>query len=170
MLQKLRLEHGRPRTHGLLTAEVIYPLVDYYFDHLYTTVPILHRYRVQDRIEKKDSSGEAYCELAALCAFVLTQQSMAVRAEAGMKQLARRLREEAISVREGHYLIDGPTLGSVYTSFLLYECFSRSDDPYGDAAWYYLRQAADLAVIIMPTHELSTYDERLCWSLLMAQK
>lgn len=177
---------ARAKTPGLLSIGVIEACVDYYFQNIYQTQPILHRQRVQHAIMNMDQSTESYCKLAALCAFVLIQPhmvlppSVAVRQESGATsniQLAYMLLEETIRVRRNYDFIENPTLLSVYTSFFIFECYFCIDKQ--NAAWVYLRQALTLAHII-GMHEEDTYKSgdmiensrmrRLFWVLFITER
>lgn len=154
--------------------------------NMYATRPILHRQRVQHAVMNMDQSVEAYCKLAALCAFVLIQPhmvlppSVAVRNGSGAAsnlQLAYMLLEEAIRVRRNYDFVENPTLLSVYTSFFIFECYFTLDKQ--NAAWVYLRQAMTLAHI-MGMHDEDTYKQgditetsrkrRLFWLLFITER
>ncbi|KAF2095541.1 hypothetical protein NA57DRAFT_13197, partial [Rhizodiscina lignyota] len=177
---------ARAKTPGLLTTDVIEVCVDYYFATVYSTRPILHQQGIQSTIMHMEQSVEAYCQLAALCAFVLLQPHMvlppdvAARNESGATsnlQLAIMLLEEAIRVRRNYDFIENPTLLSVYTSFFIFECYFFLDKQ--NAAWVYLRQAMTLAHI-MGMHDEETYKtgdmietsrkRRLFWLLFITER
>lgn len=177
---------ARAKTPGLLTIEVIEACVEYYFANLYPIQPILHRQRVQHAIMIMEQDVEAYCSLAAMCAFVLIQPHMvlppnvAVRNESGATsnlQLAYMLLEEAIRVRRNYDFVESPTLRSIYTSFFIFECYFCLDKQ--NAAWAYLRQALTLAHI-MGMHDEETYKtgeiaetsrkRRLFWLLFITER
>ena len=56
------------RKHGLLSMEIITACVDYFFDNLYPTQPILHRQKVGETVAEMDTDVEAYCLVVSLCA------------------------------------------------------------------------------------------------------
>jgi hypothetical protein len=160
--------------------------VDYFFQDIYQTQPILHRQQIQDATVNMERSIEAYCKLSALCAFVLLQPHVAlppgaaVRGESGSSsnmQLAILLLEETIRVRRNHDFIETPTLLSVYTSFFIFECYYCLEKH--NAAWVYLRQAMTLAQIIGMSDE-ATYKmrdivqssrmRRLFWLLFITER
>lgn len=177
---------ARAKTPGLLTQEVLEACIEYYYAHLYPVQPILHRPSLQHTIMSMDQSVEAYCKLAALCAFVLIQPhmvlppSVAARNESGATsnlQLAYMLLEESIRVRRNYDFLENPTILSVYTSFFIFECYFSIDKQ--NAAWAYLRQAMTLAHI-MGMHDEDTYKtgdvaetsrkRRLFWLLFITER
>lgn len=180
------LSPAKAKTPGLLTIGLIEACVDYYFQNIYQTQPILHRQKVQQAIITMDHCVEAYCKLSALCAFVLIQPhlvlppNVVVRTESGAPsnfQLSCMLLEEAIRVRRNYDFIENPTLLTIYTSFFIFECYFCMDKQ--NAAWVYLRQAMTLAHIL-GMHEEDTYKSgdaiensrkrRLFWVLFITER
>jgi hypothetical protein len=61
------------RTPGLLTEEVLDACIEFFFKNMYRTQPILHPAGVMQTVAGMNQSMEAYCTIAALCAYVLLQ-------------------------------------------------------------------------------------------------
>lgn len=174
------------RTPGLLNPDIVNACVEYFFNNLYPTVPILHRGRVQQTIMVMDRSIEAYCEITSLCAYVLFQPSMVLPPHSRIEgeygsvsdiSLAHLILDETIRVRKAYEFTENPTLLTAYTSFFIfssYFCLDRQN-----SAWIYLRQAMTL-VHILGLHEESTYKNddfidgsrkrRFFWVLFMTER
>lgn len=136
------------RAPGLLTPEVANGYVDFFFTHLYSSQPILHRQRTQEAVLNMDSSIEAYCFVVALCASVLIQSNMnlptntQLHGEGGPASniaYGNMLLEEAVQTRRASRYIEEPTTTSIATSFFLYSCYYALDKQ--NLAWFYLREA-----------------------------
>lgn len=174
------------RTPGLLSPDIINACVEYFFNNLYPTLPILHRGRVQQTIMAMDQSIEAYCKMSSLCAYVLFQPSFILPPHSRLSgdygqpsniSLAHLLLDETIRVRKGYEFSESPTLLTVYTSFFIFSCYFCLDRQ--NPAWVYLRQAMTLAHV-MGLHEESTYKNddfidasrkrRLFWVLFMTER
>lgn len=171
------------RTPGLLSPDIIDTCVHYYFTKIYPTQPILHRQRVQETVANMEQSIEAYCKMAALCAYVLFQPDIHLPPgarygeDASPVALGQLLLEDAIRVRKGYDYIENPTILTIYTSFFIfcsYFCLNRQN-----AAWSYLRQSLTFAHI-MGMHEEETYKDedpvdasrkrRMFWVLFISER
>jgi hypothetical protein len=64
------------RTPGLLTDEVLDACIEYFFKNMYRSQPILHPAGVMQTVAGMNQSMEAYCTIAALCAYVLLQPQL----------------------------------------------------------------------------------------------
>jgi hypothetical protein len=177
---------GLARTPGLVTPDIVNACVEYFFNNLYPTLPILHRSKVEQAIMAMDQSIEAYCKMVSLCAYVLFQPKMALPPNARLNgefghpsniSLAHLLLDETIRVRKSHEYSENPTILTVYTSFFIFSCYFCLDRQ--SAAWVYLRQATTL-VHIMGLHDESSYKNddfidssrkrRLFWVLFMTER
>jgi len=143
------------RTPGLLSPEVVGACIEFFFDHMYPTMPILHRSRLQHMVMGMDSYVETYCLIASLCAFMIIQpgvevpESHAARRETGPAvsfATGTTLLDEALRVRKGYEYVESPTLATVITSFFLFGCYFGLDKH--NTAWFYLREATTLAQIL----------------------
>jgi hypothetical protein len=174
------------RTAGLLSSDLVGVCVEYFFNNLYPTLPILHRGRVQQTIMAMDHSIEAYCKITSLCSFVLFQPNIVLPphgrlsgdfGQVAPSGLAHLLLDETIRVRKGYEFSENPTVLTVYTSFFIFSCYYALDRQ--NPAWVYLRQAMTLAHV-MGMHEESTYKNddfidssrkrRLFWVLFMTER
>ena len=147
---------AQSRTPGLLSLETITTCVDYFFANLYPTQPILHRQKVDDAIGQMETNPEAYCLVAALCAYMMIQpniESADVQPVPSI-HLGHTLLQEAIRVRKSFNYPENGTVWSVITSFFFfgsYFCLDRHN-----TAWFHLREATTLAQIMGMQNE-ATY-------------
>ena len=120
-------------TPGMLPPELIENCAEFFFVHMYGTMPILHRDQLRQIISEINSSMEAYCLVTTLCAFMLIQPGIAgnngpmtddaTNTNTNTNpRMGSALMEEAIRVRKGFDYIENPTVESVITSFLLFGC------------------------------------------------
>ncbi|KAF2672940.1 hypothetical protein BT63DRAFT_368375 [Microthyrium microscopicum] len=155
------------RTPGLLTPNLLDACVEYYFKHLYQSQPILHIPGVLQCIASINHSIEAYCQMTALCGYVLlqpqallppTMRSGAEPNEYSHERLARLLIDEAMRVRRSYEWSERPQITTICTSFFISRCFHCLDRQ--DTAWIYLRQATTLAHVL-GLHNEETYSHGL---------
>ncbi|KAK3062250.1 hypothetical protein LTS18_004518, partial [Coniosporium uncinatum] len=151
------------RTPGLLTLEVVDCCIDYYFNNIYQTQPILHRAKMQQVVLAMDHSAEAYCKLCALCAYMMIQPNMTVPRHLlpqidgnpmPVVHFGHVLLDETLRVRKCYDYIEHPTINTVYTAFFIFSCYFCLDKQ--NAAWTYLRQAMTIAHI-MGLHDEEHY-------------
>ena len=170
-------------TPGLLSPAIISGCVDFFFAHMYPTMPILHRERFQRHILDLETSLESYCFVTSLCAFMLIQPGMELveGSNVGMAQdgisAGRTLVEEVLRVRKGYDYVDSPSTATVITSFFLFACYFGLDKH--KIGWFYLREATTLAQILGMSDE-STYhtgdvietirQRRLYWLLFVTER
>ncbi|KAK0727466.1 hypothetical protein B0T26DRAFT_639372 [Lasiosphaeria miniovina] len=171
-------------TPGLLASDMVKDCVDFFFAHMYPTMPILHRQRLEQQAMYMDQSLDTYCLLTSLCAFVLLQPGMSIPGgdpysiEMGANIVSSTLlMEETIRVRKGYDYLDSPTLNSLCTSYFLFGCFFGLD--LHDKAWFHLREATTLAHMIGMNDEGTylQYDpieksrrRRLYWLLFVTER
>ncbi|KAI9695164.1 MAG: hypothetical protein M1820_008870 [Bogoriella megaspora] len=174
------------RTPGLLTAETVTACVEFFFQHIYSTQPILHRIRVQEAVMAADQSNEAYCFVCALCAFVMIQPNIVLpdissdsptRSPISATGLGTMLLEEAVRVRKGLNYMETPNIVSVIISFYLFGSYYSLDQQ--NTAWYHLREATTLSLAIGIDHEDSyavgdpvdnACKRRLFWLLFVTER
>ena len=171
---------------GLLSMEMITTCVDYYFNNLYPTQPIIHRVKVGETIGMMDTNVEAYCLVVSMCAYMMIQPNLVLPPGAfdGLdvppqptSQLGHTLLQEALRVRKGYDYVENPSVWTVITSFFFfgsYFCLDRQN-----VAWYHLREASTLA-LIMGMHEEANYRaadivessrrRRLYWLLFVTER
>ena len=171
------------RNPSLLSMDLITTCVEYFFANLYPTQPILHRQRMGEIISQMEVSTEAYCVVVSLCAYMMIQTNMdSVFPGSHAKSqpplvIGQTLLHEAIRVRKSLNYIENPTAWSVVTSFFLFGCHFCLDRQ--NAAWFHLREATTLALIIR-MHEEDTYAtpdiidntrrRRLYWLLFVTER
>lgn len=169
------------RTPGLVTGNLLDACVEYFFKNMYRTQPILHPAGVMQTVSSMSQSIEAYCTMAALCAYILLQpqsvlppqlQTVNEYQQQSSKGLGRALADEgqsgiflwkiqhdsdlmpAIRCRRAHDWSENPTLLSIYTSYFLSRCLHCLDRQ--DSAWIHLRQAVTVAHVL-GLHAEATY-------------
>ncbi|KAK4931143.1 hypothetical protein LTR66_016062, partial [Elasticomyces elasticus] len=173
------------RTPNLLPLDLIHTCVDYFFAHMYPTQPILDRVKIGETIGQMDTSDEAYCLVASLCAYMMIQPNLAlpttpVDGESLPRSnisLGNLLLAEALRIRRGLNYIENPTVWSVITSFFFFGCYFCLDKH--NTAWFHLREATTLAEIV-GMHEEVNYESgdvvesarrrRLYWLLFVTER
>lgn len=174
------------RTPGLVTLEMIDGCTEFFLAHLFPTIPILHDQQLKQWIADMNCSGEAYCLLASLSAFVLIQPGIEIKIGAGADGLAgpsnntalgMMLLDEALRVRKAHDYIENPTITSIITSFFLFGCCFGLNKH--NSAWSHLREATASAQILGLQEESSYLDSyakdtsrkrRLFWLLFITER
>lgn len=150
-------------TPGLLQNEMVKECIEFFFAHMYPTMPILHRQRLEQQALYMDQSLDTYCLLTSMCAFVLLQPGMTVPGTDPFSLdsmpganivTSTLLMEETIRVRKGYDHMDSPTLNSLCTSYFLFGCYYALD--LHDKAWFHLRESSTLVHMIGMNKE-STY-------------
>ncbi|KAL8825088.1 MAG: hypothetical protein Q9170_007933 [Blastenia crenularia] len=176
-----------PTLSGFLTRDLIEGCTDFYFAHMYPTMPILHNEQIFRLIAEMDSSVEAYCMLCSFCAFMLIQPGIESKAGYAMKNLkgsisnntslGRILLEGALRRRKRYDYIESPSVNAVITSFFVFGCFFGLDKH--NTAWFHLREATTLAQTIGMQDEKtyiggdlaeSTRMRRLFWLLFVTER
>lgn len=137
--------------------------IEFFFCNVYPSQPIIHRQRAQDTVMSMEHSTEAYCMIAALCAYVMIQSNMTVspnllqRAELSQMSnvsIGHAILQESVRVRKGLSYLENPTHLTVLTSWFYYGCyFGLGRD---NTAWSYLREATTQAQL-MGMHDEETY-------------
>lgn len=170
----------------ILSMELITACVEFFFTNLYPTQPILHRIKVGETIGQMDTNPEAYCLVASLCSYMLIQPNMNLPPEAGSDGedaapthmlLGRTLLQDVLRVRKGSDYVETPTIWSVITSFFLFGSHFCLDKH--NTAWFHLREATTLALVIN-MHEEESYTpldpiessrrRRLFWLLFVTER
>ncbi|KAI9750754.1 MAG: hypothetical protein M4579_006326 [Chaenotheca gracillima] len=188
----MRVPPERPAwapTPGLLTPEMITACLDFFFAHMYPTMPILHRESLERRLAAIDQSTETYCLITALCAFMMIQPGMKVIGSTGEGAeeadgnlgssitTGSMLLDEVLRVRKSSDYIENPSVATVTTSFFIFGCYFGLDKH--NTAWFHLREATTLAQILGMQEE-STYlqgnpiessrQRRLFWILFVTER
>ncbi|KAH8909151.1 hypothetical protein BR93DRAFT_894588 [Coniochaeta sp. PMI_546] len=176
-------------TPGLLTPELIRESVDFFFANMYSTMPILHRQRLEQQALYVDQSVDTYCLLTSLCAFMMLQPGMQMPSMSndpyGYENMmpgtnivtATLLLEETLRVRKGYDLLESPSLNTLCTSYFLFAYYYGME--LHDKAWFYLREATTIAHMIGMSKEETymNYDglegprrRRLYWLLFVTER
>ena len=174
------------RTPGLLTQEINEQCIDFFFAHMYPTMPVLTRDQVKWASTDMDESIEAYCLLCSLSAFMLIQPGIERKScQPGSRSpspstnapLGILLMEEAVRVRKVLDYVESPTLLTVTTSFFLFGCCFGLNKH--NTAWIHLREATALAQLLGMQEE-GTYlvgdpaenslKRRLFWLLFVTER
>jgi hypothetical protein len=179
-------------TPRLLTKETLKACIDFYFAHMYPTMPILERLRLEQDAMYLDQNIDTYCLMTSLCAFVCLQPGM-VMPGAGMNDpfnpemmfggnivTSTLLMEETIRVRKGIDYVATPTVNTLCTSYFLFAVHHGLE--MHDKAWFHLREAATLAHMVGMNEEQAylQYDSsdpvdalrrrRLYWLLFVTER
>lgn len=178
------------RCPDVLSPQLIDGCIDFFFAHMYPTMPILHRGRLQEKISQEiHRSIDVYCLVASLCAFMMIQPGMslpgrAFRVRVESDELVSRnlttatiLLEEILRLRRAIENVENPTPESVQTSLFLFACYFGLDRH--NKAWYHLREATTLAQIMGIQEEMSYLTDdsvdgimkrRLYWLLFITER
>ncbi|KAK4157532.1 maltose fermentation regulatory protein MAL33 [Chaetomidium leptoderma] len=178
-------------TPRLLTKETLKACIDFFFAHMYPTMPILERHRLEQDAMYMDQNLDTYCLLTSLCSFVCLQPGM-VMPGAGMNDpfnpdmfganmvTSTLLMEETIRVRKGYDYVASPTVNSLCTSYFLFSIHHGLE--MHDKAWFHLREASTLAHMVRMNEEQAylQYDSndsidasrrrRLYWLLFVCER
>lgn len=166
--------------------EIITTCVDFFFANLYPTQPILHRQKLAETVGQMDTDPEAYCLVFSLCGYMLIQPNMELQIgpledldwkPQSNLHLGRALLQEAIRVRKSFNFTGNPSIWSVITSFFFFGSYFCLDAQ--STAWFHLREATTLALILGMNEESSyrTADiiensrrRRLYWLLFVTER
>lgn len=177
-------------TPGLLSQQTLDICITFFFEHLYPTIPLFDRQRLETLASTRDNGhSEIYCLVASLCAFVLVQPGMTIVVSGMMGDdyegetpqsrygYARALIDDLLRVRKDIDYVEHPTLHSVQTSFFLFSCYFSLEKQ--NSCWFHLREAATVAQIL-GMHEEATYSSgdpienayrrRTYWLVLLTER
>jgi hypothetical protein len=171
---------------GLLSGDLVKACVHFFFDHMYPQMPILDRRTLEQQMPYLEQNPDAYCLVAALCAFVMLQPGMTMPAgdpfnldmvPAANIPASQILLDEAIRVRRGCEDLDNVSFNALATNMFIFGCY------YGHAmhekAWYYLREASTMVHMVgMDKEEYlinldptdSSRRRRLYWLLFVLER
>lgn len=111
-------------TPGLLTGELVKDCVHFFFDNMYSQMPILDRHQVEQQILYMEQNRDAYCLMTSLCAFVMLQPGMSMPPGdpynldmiPGANIISSQLLlEETLRVRRGYEYLDAITFNVLAT-------------------------------------------------------
>ena len=174
------------KTPSLLTHELVENCTDFFFAHMYPTMPILDREQVRQTVSNVDQSLEAYCLICSLSAFMLIQPGVELKPNNTAEGPARSIRntalgtallEETLRVRKSYEYIESPTISTIITSFFIFGCcFGLNKHNTG---WLHLREATALAQLVGMQEEQhymttavaeSSRERRLFWLLFVTER
>lgn len=174
------------RSEGLLSSQMVQECVDFFFENLYPTMPVLDRQTLLSNVQDLDHSLETYLLITSLCAFMMIQPEMKLPGsfvwkgqvlEHGKHTSGVALLEEVHRLRRGAEYIESPTLETILASFFLFACYFGLDKH--NIAWFYLREATTLTEILGMQYE-TTYGSgdmkensrkrRIYWLLFVTER
>lgn len=176
---------------GLLTPEMVKDCVEFFFNNIYSSIPILHRQRFESIIPYVEQSTETYCLVCSLCAFMMFQPNMSITMSGvssndpfGFESMPGAnmvsgtvLMEETLRVRKGFDHLESPNMQTLATNYFLFGCYVALD--LHNKAWFHLREASTLAHIMMLHKEESylnfdiiegTRRRRFYWLVFIAER
>ncbi|KAK4148284.1 uncharacterized protein C8A04DRAFT_24090 [Dichotomopilus funicola] len=159
-------------TPRLLTKETLQACIDFFFAHMYPTLPIIERQHLEQDAMYMEQNLDTYCLLAALCSFVCLQPGMVLPGAnmsdpfntdmmfGGNIVSSTLFMEEAIRVRKGFDYAISPSTNSLCTSYFLFAVHHALE--MHDKAWFHLREATTLAHMARMNEEQAylQYDNR----------
>ena len=174
------------RAASYLSQELVESCTDYFFTHMYPTMPILYREEIRRATLDMAHSADAYCLITAFCAFMLIQPGIMLRRSHHLDEattsitnpkMGHVLMEESVRVRKTYDYVENPTVTTIITSFFLFgSCFGLCKH---NTAWFHLREATALAQILgMQDETTYTFDDvietsrkrRLFWLLFVTER
>lgn len=134
-----------------LPQQTVDSCVEFFFESMYPTLPILERQQLGNLVRDIDHSQEAFCLVSSMCAFVLIQPGMGMTGDANEDDPALQARQhtaevllaDVIRVRKCYEYIESPSTDTIVVSFFLFGSFFSLDKH--TIAWYFLREATTLA-------------------------
>lgn len=175
------------RSAHALPVELIDACVNFFFDNVFPTQPILDRHSLQDHILSMPHNPQAYCLVVALCAYMLIQPHMqlpqSLAAEIGEPEIGSTtpvgmaLLQDVLDARKSINYIESPTVDCVRTSFFLFGCYFCLEKH--NTAYFHLREATTLALLLGMHQERSYLNcdlpeanlkRRLFWLLYVTER
>jgi hypothetical protein len=115
-------------TPNMLSPELLKSCVNFFFDHVYSMLPILDRDQIEASIAVMDGNRDSYCLFTSLCAFVLLQPGMTMPPSdpynlegvpGATIAASNMLLEECLRVRKGSEFHEMINLNVIATSFFI---------------------------------------------------
>ena len=177
------------RNLDLLSAQTVDNCIDFFFDHLYPTMPIFSRQHLNNlALKYRNASPEVYCLVLSLCSFIMVQPGMSFEGMpmpaiydqdpvAARYRLANLLLKEIYRIRKTVDYIENPTVHSVQISFFLFCSYFGLDKT--NVCWYYLREASTLAHMLNMNEEATyktgdsqenIFNRRFYWLVLVTER
>lgn len=148
-----------------MTLEVIDACTEFFFAHMYPSMPILHQEQIRQLVADMTCSVEAYCLITSFSAFMLIQPGTELKITEALNGLSgsstnaglgMALLNEALRLRRVNDYVENPTVYSAITSFFFYGCYFGLNKH--NTAWFHLREAT-ASVQLIGMHEESYYHE-----------
>ena len=177
------------RNLDLLSAQTVENCINFFFSHLYPTMPIFSRQHLNSlALEYRNGPPEVYCLVLAICTFIMVQPGMSFEGmpmpasytedpAAARYQLASLLLKEIHHTRKDINYVDNPTIHSVQISFFIFCSYFGLDKT--NPCWYHLREASTLAHMLNMNEE-SAYkvgdrvenirNRRFYWLVLITER
>ncbi|KAF2863324.1 hypothetical protein K470DRAFT_298015 [Piedraia hortae CBS 480.64] len=142
---------------SMLTDELMWSCIEYFFVNLYPTQPILIRQDMVTAVAEMESNVEAYCLVLSVCAYMLIQPNMTFTADGTKKSpqadanFGNSLLQDVLRVRKNYNYVENCTIWSILTSFFIFAshfCLNKHN-----TAWFHMREATTL------THMMGLADE-----------
>ncbi|KAK4933939.1 hypothetical protein LTR66_015808 [Elasticomyces elasticus] len=177
------------RNLDLLSPPTVDSCINFFFEHLYPTMPIFSRQHLNVlAVEYRNSSSEVYCLVLSLCAFIMIQPGMSFEHQpmpesyeedpvSARYRHANMLLNEIHRVRKTIDYVESPTVHSVQISFFLFCSYFGLDN--SNKCWYHLREASTLAHLLNMNQEATykngdpiehMYTRRFYWLLLLTER
>ncbi len=141
---------------------------------------------MQQIVSDMDNSGEAYCLICSLSAFMLIQPGVELKSDHTVQGSTKSIRntalgtallDETLRIRKSYEYVENPTISTIITSFFIFGCcFGLNKHNTG---WLHLREATALAQLMgmQEEHHYVTSDDnessrerRLFWLLFVTER
>lgn len=175
--------YSRPTTE-ILTPQLIDLCVHEFFERMYTTVPVLHRGWLLQRVSEISQDSESYCIVGALCVFMISRSWSLLRAIPTVPSIGKqhamlvcsRIIEDVKNVRNQIDYAENPRTCTVLTSFFL--SGALFDIERTNASWFYLQEAITFSKMLQIHIEetygsdivLDTMNRRIFWVLFISER
>lgn len=177
------------RNLDLLSAQTVDSCINFFFNHLYPTMPIFSNQHLGAlAVEYRNGPPEVYCLVLSLCAFIMVQPGMSFEGVpmpvnydedsiAARHRHAGALLKEVHRIRKDIDFIDNPTVHSVQISFFIFCSYFGLDKV--NLSWYHLREASTLAHLLNMNEETlykvgdlveNQHNRRFYWLLLVTER
>ena len=151
---------------------------------MYTTVPVLHRGWLSQRVSEISQYPESYCLVGALCVFMISRSWALLRVLPNNPTIGKqhaiavcsRIIDEVKHMRNQTDYAENPTTSTILTSFF----FSGAlfDIERTNASWFYLQEAITFSKMLqIHTEEtygsdvvLDTMNRRIFWVLFITER
>ncbi|KAK1989760.1 hypothetical protein LX36DRAFT_676340 [Colletotrichum falcatum] len=128
--------------------EVIHQCLKCFFSNFYREIPVFDLRRIDSELPFTQQNDDIKALLASVCAFVKLQpQALMPGSDCYLDTtLGNRMLSRALELRKGHEYFDRINFDTLATNFFICSCY----DILGqfDKAWFYLREATTMIVIL----------------------